>query len=35
VAKKSTITSLSPADVNSPLRLSFEISRTGMMYIYR
>jgi hypothetical protein len=30
VAKKSTITSLSPAEVNSPLRQSLEISRTGM-----
>lgn len=31
VAKKSTITSLSPAAVNSPLRLSLEISRTGII----
>lgn len=30
VAKKSTITSLSPAVVSSPLRQSLEISRTGM-----
>ena len=34
MAKKSTITSLSPAAVNSPLRLSLEISRTGILKMF-